>query len=56
MRHCCATHLLECGVDLRIIQELLGHRSPQTTALYTHLTDKSIQRLSRALEELAEDL
>jgi len=53
-RHCYATHLLECGVDLRVIQEMLGHKSPETTAIYTHLTDKTLDRLSRALDEMSE--
>jgi len=39
-----------------VIQELLGHKSPQATAIYTHLTDKSFQTLTETLNSLLADL
>lgn len=56
LRHAYATHLLEAGVSLRIIQTYLGHASPTSTAVYTHLTHKSdtqtLQTINQVLESL----
>jgi integrase/recombinase XerD len=56
LRHSYATHLLESGVNLRFIQEILGHTSPRTTALYTHLTRKGIETAMETIERLMADL
>lgn len=52
LRHSYATHLLESGTDLRYIQELLGHRSSKTTEIYTHVTEKSIQKIRSPFDDL----
>lgn len=52
LRHSFATHLHESGHDIRIIQELLGHKSSKTTEIYTHISTKSIKNVTSPFDDL----
>ena len=50
LRYSFATYLLESGVDLRYIQELLGHKSSKMTKIYTHVSNKDLSRIQSPLD------
>jgi site-specific recombinase XerD len=55
-RHCYATHLMEQGVDIRVIQLLLGHASLATTMIYTRLTEPALKPATDIINKLMEDI
>ena len=56
LRHAFATHLLERGVNIRVIQRLLGHRSLRSTEIYTHVAENYVRDTKSPLDDLLPDV
>jgi integron integrase len=54
-RHCFATHMLENGVNIRVVQELMGHADVKTTEIYTHVMEKDISTVVSPLDSLEQE-
>lgn len=55
LRHSFATHLMDRGTDTRYIQELLGHKSIETTAIYAHVSIRALQKIKSPLDSIFDD-